>query len=67
MVLKIKDADTLALARRLASLTGESPTQAIKRAVQERLARVEKSQPAIFSKTCLHKTSWIISQRGSYR
>ena len=47
MVLKIKDTDTQALAKRLASLTGESPTQAIKQAVQERLARVEKSQPAV--------------------
>lgn len=44
MPLNIKDADTHALAKRLAGLTGESLTQAVKRAVQERLAQVEKSQ-----------------------
>ena len=43
MPLNIKDSDTHALAKRLASLTGESLTQAVKRAIQERLARVEKS------------------------
>lgn len=42
MPLNIKDADTHALAKRLASLTGESLTQAVKRAVQERLEQVEK-------------------------
>ena len=47
MPLNIKDADTHALAKRLANLTGESLTQAVKQAVQERLARVEKSQRAI--------------------
>ena len=47
MPLNIKDPDTHALAKRLASLTGESLTQAVKQAVQERLARVEKSQRAI--------------------
>ena len=44
MPLNIKDADTHALAKRLASLTGESMTQAVKRAVQERLEQVEKSR-----------------------
>ena len=47
MPLNIKDSETDALAKRLASLTGESLTQAVKQAVQERLARVEKSQRAI--------------------
>ena len=47
MSLKIKDSETHALAKRLASLTGESLTQAVKQAVQERLARVEKSQHGI--------------------
>ena len=47
MPLNIKDSETHGLAKRLASLTGESLTQAIKTAVQERLARVEKSQRAI--------------------
>lgn len=47
MVLKIKDADTQALAKRLASLTGESLTQAVKRAVLERLEQVEKTRRAV--------------------
>ena len=42
MPLNIKDADTHALAKRLASLTGESLTKAVKRAIQDRLAQVEK-------------------------
>ena len=42
-----KDSKTHALAKRLASLTGESLTQAVKQAVQERLASVERSQRAI--------------------
>ena len=46
MPLNIKDADTHALAKRLASLTGESLTQAVKRAVQERLEQVEKTRRA---------------------
>lgn len=47
MPLNIKDSETYALAKRLASLTGESLTQAAKRAVQERLAHVEKSRGSI--------------------
>jgi antitoxin VapB len=47
MPLNIKDIQTCALAKRLANLTGESLTQAIKQAVQERLARVEKSRASI--------------------
>ena len=47
MPLNINDADTHVLAKRLASLTGESLTQAVRRAVQERLARVEESQSAM--------------------
>ena len=46
MPLHIKDPDTHALAKRLASLTGESLTQAIKRAIQQRLAQVEKTRGA---------------------
>ena len=42
MQLNIKDADTHALAKRLASLTGESMAKAVKRAIQEKLARVER-------------------------
>ena len=41
MPLDIKDDETHALAKRLASLTGESLTQAVKRAIEQRLARVE--------------------------
>ena len=44
MPLNIKDPDTHALAKRLASLTGESLTKAVKLAIQERLAQVEKTQ-----------------------
>ena len=49
MPLNINDADTHALAKRLASLTGESLTgesltRAVKRAIQERLAQVEKTR-----------------------
>ena len=43
----INDSETHALAKRLASLTGESLTQAVKQAILERLERVEKSQRAI--------------------
>lgn len=42
MQLNIKDDDTHALAKRLASLTGESMAKAVKRAIQEKLAQVEK-------------------------
>lgn len=47
MPLNIEDAETHALAKRLARLTGESLTQAVKQAVQEKLAQVEKSRGAI--------------------
>ena len=40
----IKDPATHALAKRLASLTGESLTRAVKLAIQQRLAQVEKTQ-----------------------
>lgn len=41
MPLNIKDSETYGLTRRLAHLTGESLTQAVRRSVRERLARVE--------------------------
>lgn len=44
MQLNIKDDDTHALAKRLASLTGESMAKAVKRAIQEKLAQVERMQ-----------------------
>ncbi len=44
MPLNIKDPDTHALAKRLGSLTGELLTQAVKVAIQQRLAQVEKTQ-----------------------
>lgn len=47
MPLNIKDADTHALAKRLASLTGESLTQAVKIAVRERLVQVERTRSVI--------------------
>ena len=43
MPLNIKDSETHALAKRLASLTGESLTRAVKLAIQQRLAQVEKT------------------------
>ncbi len=44
MALNIKDAEILKIARRLAKLTGKSMTEAVRRAVAERLARVEKAR-----------------------
>ena len=44
MPLNIKDDDTHALAKRLAGVTGESLTKAVKRAIQDRLAQVERSR-----------------------
>jgi len=42
MPLNIKDDDTHVLAKRLAGVTGESLTKAVKRAIQDRLAQVER-------------------------
>ena len=47
MPLNIKDSETHALAKRLATLTGESLTQAVKQSIQQRLAQVEKRRCAI--------------------
>jgi antitoxin VapB len=44
MALNIKDAETDQLARRLAALTGESITVAIKTAVRERIEREERTR-----------------------
>jgi antitoxin VapB len=44
MPLNIKDAETHELARRLATLTGESLTKAVKHAIAEKLAQVEKTR-----------------------
>lgn len=44
MSLNIKDAHTHALAKKLASLTGESLTTAVKHAIQAKLQQVEKAQ-----------------------
>ena len=43
MPLNIKDDETHALARRLAERTGESMAKAVRRAVEERLRRVENA------------------------
>ena len=60
MPLNIKDAETQALTKRLASLTGESLTQAVKQAVQERLAQVEKTRGAIrIARICLATTGGV--------
>jgi antitoxin VapB len=45
--LNIKDPDTHALAKRLASLTGESMTKAVKRAIEQRLAQVETARAGV--------------------
>jgi hypothetical protein len=42
--LNIKDAETSALVRELAELTGESRTEAVRKAVRERLARERKER-----------------------
>lgn len=39
--MNIKDADTHLMAKRLASLTGESMSKAVKHALQEKLTRLE--------------------------
>ena len=44
MALNIKDAETDQLARRLATLTGESITEAVKIAVRERIEREERQR-----------------------
>ena len=44
MPLNIKDADTHAMAKRLASLTGESLTAAVKHTIQAKLQQVERTR-----------------------
>ena len=44
MALKIDDAETHGLAKRLATLTGKSLTEAVRHALQARLEQVEKSR-----------------------
>ena len=44
MALNIKDAETDQLARRLASLTGESITVAVRTAVRERIEREQRTR-----------------------
>lgn len=44
MALNIKDAETDRLARRLAEITGESITDAIKTAVRERIERAQRAR-----------------------
>lgn len=46
MALNIKDPETDRLVRELAAATGESITDATRRAVEERLARVRRRPPA---------------------
>ena len=47
MPLHIEDAETHAMAKRLANLTGESLTMAVKRAVEQRLAQVETARAGV--------------------
>lgn len=44
MALKIKDKETEALVNEIASLTGETTTEAVRQAAAERLDRLERSQ-----------------------
>lgn len=44
--LNIKNQDTYDLAKRLAAITGESLTEAVTTSVRERLARLERPDPA---------------------
>ena len=44
MALNIEDTDTHAMAKKLAGLTGESLTKAVKRAIEDRLVRLKKTQ-----------------------
>jgi antitoxin VapB len=44
MPLSIKNAETEAIARRLAELTGESITEAIQKSLEERYARMQKKR-----------------------
>ena len=46
MALSIRDAETDRLARELAGLTGETMTQAIRTALEERLARERRARAA---------------------
>jgi antitoxin VapB len=43
--LNIKDAETSALVKELAALTGESQTEAVRKAVKERLERAKSKAP----------------------
>ncbi len=45
-VLNIKNEQTYKLAKRLAEITGESLTEAVTQSVRERLARIERPDPA---------------------
>ena len=47
MPLHIKDADTHSMAKRLASLTGESLGKAVKHAIQEKLTRLERTRGGV--------------------
>ena len=54
MALNIKDAETDRLARELAAATGESITEAARRAIEERLERVRARQRMELNKTALY-------------
>lgn len=43
--LNIKDAETTAMVKELAALTGESQTEAVRQAVKEKLERTRQSKP----------------------
>jgi antitoxin VapB len=50
VALKIKDKETEALVSKIASLTGETETEAVRQAATERLERLEESRRGRFSR-----------------
>lgn len=54
MALNIKDPETNRLARELAAATGESMTEATRRAIEERLLRVRARSTAVAADDVLH-------------
>ena len=60
MALNIKDKETKALVSRIAALTGETQTEAMRRAARERLRRLEsRPQPALTKMTVEEIEHWL--------
>lgn len=63
MPLSIKNAETEAIARRLAELTGETITEAIQKSLEERYARMQKKRDNAKLLAELHEIALRCSQR----